>query len=313
MLPEQLAFREAICTDDKEKEAVLVMWLLRRFRWECGADPQEISSSILVAADNNKATSNTGGRIIIFLNAISSVLRLTPLISLLLESPSADQVLAKVKMTQNKGKGGAPDHPGPVVQVLGLHSRMRQKDRLKRVERFRSCENAILIATDVAARGLDVKEVASVLHYQAPRNAETFVHRSGRTARAGRSGESIAVVGPSDHTQWLRLYKAAGIAKERVKDIGSNAFELSAAREAARLAADLEIKVHRLHKVSGDKSWMKKAADEAELMLDDDNDSGDEAAKEKSKLWGIWQQLQVRVRRQPRRLGAGPQGQRRKR
>merc|ERR1712070_176172 len=108
-------------------------------------------------------------------------------------------------------------------------------DRLKRIERFRSSKDAVLICTDVAARGLDVKQVTSVLHFQAPRNPESFVHRSGRTARAGRSGESIAFVAPADHSQWQKLYRASGIDKEGVEKFNGTAFELSAAREAARL------------------------------------------------------------------------------
>lgn len=295
LLPERLALREAICSDDKDREAVLAMWLLRRYRWESANATGTPGSTCPVP----------GGRIVLFVNAISSVLRLTPVISLLLESPSAEQVLARVRMTQ--GKKGR-EVPGLSVYVLGLHSKMRQKERLKKIERFRASKDAILICTDVAARGLDVPEVAAVLHYQAPRGAEVFVHRSGRTARAGRSGESVAFLGPGDAAQWAKLYRSAGINKEKAQDIGTTAFELTAAREAVRLAVDLELKVHKHAKENSDRSWMRRTADEADLMLSDDDDereNGKKAAPRQA-LWGLYQQLQARVRRPPKRLGGGP-------
>merc|ERR1719498_901411 len=114
--------------------------------------------------------------------------------------------------------------------------------------------------------------------------------------------------------QWQKLYRASGIPKERVAKFDANALELSAAREAARLAFGLEIKVHRLHKETSDKSWMRKAAEEAELMMseDEDEDRDRKSGELKSKLKGLWQNLQARVRRPPKHVGAGPAGRRRK-
>lgn len=83
------------------------------------------------------------------------------------------------------------------VKNYALHSKMQQKQRLKSLDRFKkavneieagSKESAILVCTDVAARGLDVPYVSNVLHYQCPFNAEVYVHRCGRTARIGRTG-----------------------------------------------------------------------------------------------------------------------------
>ncbi|KAL9043299.1 MAG: hypothetical protein Q9214_003510 [Letrouitia sp. 1 TL-2023] len=88
-----------------------------------------------------------------------------------------------------------------------LHSRMPQKARLRSIERFsssdsaaalRSSSSSILIATDVAARGLDIPHVARVVHYHLPRSSDTYVHRSGRTARAGRTGESVLLCAPGE-------------------------------------------------------------------------------------------------------------------
>lgn len=90
---------------------------------------------------------------------------------------------------------------------------MAQKARLRAVERFSSNDKSpnasrsgkILIATDVAARGLDIPSVQLVIHYHLPRAADTYVHRSGRTARAGESGSSILICGPEEVTSVRRL------------------------------------------------------------------------------------------------------------
>lgn len=63
---------------------------------------------------------------------------------------------------------------------------------------FKSLPNAILLATDIAARGLDVPSVDHVVHYQIPRTADAYVHRNGRTARAKRSGFSMLMCGPDE-------------------------------------------------------------------------------------------------------------------
>ncbi|KAK5239265.1 ATP-dependent RNA helicase, partial [Cryomyces antarcticus] len=84
------------------------------------------------------------------------------------------------------------------LPVHGLHSQMAQKARLRSVERFTANPGAILIATDVAARGLDIPGVQLVLHYHLPRAADTYVHRSGRTARADASGSSILLCAPEE-------------------------------------------------------------------------------------------------------------------
>eukprot|EP00435_Cladocopium_sp_Y103_P010838 s2036_g2.t2 len=242
-------------------------------------------------------------RIIIFVNAISYVQRLSSVLALLLESPSASKVLSRVQMS-NGGNQGAP--PGLTVDVLDLHSKMRQKDRLKRIERFRKLKDAVLVCTDIAARGLDVPDVSAVIHFQAPRGSEVFVHRSGRTARAGREGQSIAFVAPTDVTHWNKVYRAVGIVKDDIERVETLPEEITAAKEASRLAAELEKKVHQTFKQSNEDSWLKKAAREADLMLDEEDDTR-EVGKSKAPsrvLWGLFQEMQARLRRPPRPSGS---------
>jgi len=304
-LPAQLKLREAICTDEKERETMLTMWMLRRYRWgdqqeEAARTAQSLGQQTLVTPKRS-----AGGRVVVFVNAVSSVHRLASVMAMVLEAPEAQQVLSRVKMTQIKG---GQDTPKTTVHVMGLHSHMRQKDRLKRVERFRSLQHAVLVCTDIAARGLDIPELVAVIHYHCPRSTEVFVHRSGRTARAGRPGESIALMIPGDAGHWGKVYGAAGIKKEALQDIHPTHFEVQAAREACRLAVDLESKVHQTAKKQFEDSWRKKTADEAEIMLSDSEPDPEEvrAKAPKRQLAGLYHQLLARVRRPPKRLGGGP-------
>jgi ATP-dependent RNA helicase DeaD len=75
-----------------------------------------------------------------------------------------------------------------------LHGDLSQQQREAVMHRFRSKQSTILVATDVAARGIDISDITHVIHYQIPDDIENYTHRSGRTARAGKSGVSIAIV-----------------------------------------------------------------------------------------------------------------------
>jgi ATP-dependent RNA helicase DeaD len=82
--------------------------------------------------------------------------------------------------------------------VDAMHGEMTQKERDKVMRQFRQKNFKVLVATDMAARGLDVEDLAFVLHYNLPDQAEFYTHRSGRTARAGKRGISLALVTPQD-------------------------------------------------------------------------------------------------------------------
>lgn len=83
-------------------------------------------------------------------------------------------------------------------KVASMHSDMRQTDRIEALQKFKSGKVRALIATDVASRGLDIPTCNLVLNYDLPRSVTTYVHRVGRTARAGRSGRAISLVGQGD-------------------------------------------------------------------------------------------------------------------
>ncbi|MBX3174401.1 MAG: DEAD/DEAH box helicase [Gemmatimonadaceae bacterium] len=89
-----------------------------------------------------------------------------------------------------------------------LHGGLSQDQRDRVMKRFRAHTSDLLIATDVAARGLDVSHISHVVNYDVPSAAEAYVHRIGRTGRAGRSGTAITLAEPREH-RWLKSFERA--------------------------------------------------------------------------------------------------------
>lgn len=197
-------------------------------------------------------------RTLVFTNSISAARRITP-------------------MLQNLN---LPTHP--------LHSQMAQKARLRSVERFTSAppgKAAILVATDVAARGLDIPGVEMVIHYHVPRAADAYVHRSGRTARARQTGLSVLICAPEEVVPTRRL-----IAKVHSESAGRGAnFFVQTLDVDHKLAGRLKPRVTlakkladtALAKEKGGKEddWMRKAAEDLGVEYDSDE-------LEKAGKWG---------------------------
>ena len=101
-------------------------------------------------------------------------------------------------------------------QCMVLHGDISQGQRERTLKAFRDGEFPCLVATDVAARGLDIPEVDLILQLEPPRDIESYIHRSGRTARAGRSGVSITIYNEFNRENLLRIEKEAKIKISRV-------------------------------------------------------------------------------------------------
>lgn len=197
---------------------------------------------------------NPGRRTLVFTNSIYAVRRLTPL-------------LANLNLT-----------------ALPLHSQMAQKARLRSLERFKASRNAILIATDVAARGLDIKEVDQVLHYHVPRAADTYIHRSGRTARGDRSGTSIMLCAPDEVLPTRRLVGKVHAKRDAKREHFIQTLPLdpkmaSRLKPRVSLAKRLADTVMAKEKAHSDDKWMRNAADE--LGVEYDSEDIEVAAKGK--------------------------------
>jgi len=91
------------------------------------------------------------------------------------------------------------------IKVGALHGDMDQKKRDQVVNRFRKGNLDILIATNVAARGIDIPEITHVVNFDLPQNAEEYVHRIGRTGRAGRDGKAITFVSEWDFERFMQI------------------------------------------------------------------------------------------------------------
>ncbi|XP_047201041.1 ATP-dependent RNA helicase DDX24 [Girardinichthys multiradiatus] len=179
------------------------------------------------------------GRTMVFANSIECIKRLTALLVILDCSP------------------------------LALHANMHQKQRLKNLERFAERQNCVLLTTDVAARGLDIPDVQHVIHYQVPRTSETYVHRSGRTARATKEGLSLLLIGPDDVMNFKKISKTLG------KDEDLSVFPLeNRCMEAIKERVNLARKIEKIEffnsKEKQHDSWFKQAAKALEVDLDDD-------------------------------------------
>src|SRR6185503_16831722 len=94
--------------------------------------------------------------------------------------------------------------------VAALHGDLDQRARMAALDSFRTGEVKLLVASDVAARGLDIPAVSHVLNYDVPHHAEDYVHRIGRTGRAGRTGHAVTLVAPGDEKSLAAIEKLIG-------------------------------------------------------------------------------------------------------
>jgi superfamily II DNA/RNA helicase len=88
-----------------------------------------------------------------------------------------------------------------------IHGNLRQSKRDRVISGFRNGKNRILIATDVAARGLDIPLIQHVINYDLPQVPEDYIHRIGRTGRAGKEGSALTFLAPSDRSMWNSISK----------------------------------------------------------------------------------------------------------
>ncbi|KAL2044721.1 hypothetical protein N7G274_002495 [Stereocaulon virgatum] len=202
-------------------------------------------------------------RTLILTNSINSVRRLTPFLQNL----------------------NLPAH--------ALHSQMPQKARLRSIERFSSLssQHSILIATDVAARGLDILSVELVVHYHLPRAADMYVHRSGRTARAEKSGTSILLCAPEE-VQGVRRLVAKVHARNAIASSSNSESKkfymhtieldtrvLSRLKQRAMLSKKISDASLAKEKKGHEDNWLKAAAEELGVEYDSEEFAAGEGSK----------------------------------
>ncbi|XP_001925444.2 probable ATP-dependent RNA helicase DDX43 [Sus scrofa] len=128
------------------------------------------------------------------------------------------------------------------ISVESLHGNREQGDRERALKNFKTGKVRILIATDLASRGLDVHDVTHVYNYDFPRNIEEYVHRVGRTGRAGRTGVSITLITRSD---WKIAGELIHILERANQSIPEDLVEMAERYKANKLKKEMEKKLGR--------------------------------------------------------------------
>ena len=137
-----------------------------------------------------------------------------------------------------------------------LHAQQQQRQRLKALSRFHEGKCTVLVATDVAARGLHIPDVDMVVQYQLPPTADTYIHRAGRTARAAAAGVCVSVVVPQESERFSHLHVALG--QKTPQQFPVDAKVLWDLRARARLAKRIDELERVTAKASADFKWMQR-------------------------------------------------------
>ena len=133
-----------------------------------------------------------------------------------------DQIAAALEQTKrlcDKVEGALVDLE---VNAAAIHGDLSQAARERALQRFADGRLAVLVATDVAARGIDIDDIGAVVHYDPPGDVKDYLHRSGRTARAGRDGWAVTLVEYNQHTQVRVLQRLLRLPSVKPIEVFSN-------------------------------------------------------------------------------------------
>lgn len=149
------------------------------------------------------------------------------------------------------------------VQAAALSGDVVQKEREKLVDRLRTGFLDVLVATDVAARGLDVERIGLVINYDVPRETDTYVHRIGRTGRAGRAGRALTFVNPKELTRLKRIAKETSSTMTEV--------DLPTPAEVSKLRASRLVEAAITRHEAGRLSVYTKVLDEFKARVEEED------------------------------------------
>ncbi|MEZ4854473.1 DEAD/DEAH box helicase [Flavobacterium sp.] len=107
------------------------------------------------------------------------------------------------------------------IKAIAIHGNKSQNARVRALDEFKNKDVQFLVATDIAARGLDIDQLPTVINFDLPNIPETYVHRIGRTGRAGNEGKSISLCGKDEKAYWQDIVK---LIKSRVKEVNDHPF-----------------------------------------------------------------------------------------
>lgn len=206
-------------------------------------DDKESTLLEFLQALRSTNTDKSFGRILLFANSIDTLRRLSHLLGLCR------------------------------IPCISIHAQMQQRQRLNNLDRFKATRECLLLASDVAARGIDIVGVDRVIHFQLPKNRDTYIHRCGRTARASYTGTSLALISPDER----KLAESCGLIgskneSEIIKYVPDQSSIHNLIIPILKLARSIERTEHSIRSARSEINWAQKMAEECELVLDEDND-----------------------------------------
>ncbi|THH32784.1 hypothetical protein EUX98_g1413 [Antrodiella citrinella] len=163
------------------------------------------------------------GRSLVFLSSIDGIRRLMPLMDLL------------------------------EINAFPLHSQLEQRQRLKNLDRFKNTADSVLLATDIAARGLDIPSVDHVVHYQIPRSADVLL-----------------MCAPDEWRLVKALMNSLGREEQDIPEISMELYLLDKIKARIQLAKQIDNAQHKIKRDNHEKHWLREAADAMELEIDSD-------------------------------------------
>lgn len=135
--------------------------------------------------------------------------RKVPLLRMLLDDQMMTSVLVFAR-TKHRADRVARQLKEAGVDAAAIHGDRSQSQRVRALEGFRRGDHRVLVATDIAARGIDVEGVSHVVNLDVPHEAETYIHRVGRTARAQARGEALSLIAPEEEDDFAQIEKLLG-------------------------------------------------------------------------------------------------------
>ncbi|EAN78372.1 ATP-dependent DEAD/H RNA helicase, putative [Trypanosoma equiperdum] len=171
------------------------------------------------------------------------------------------------------------------IPVAGLHASLQQRQRLKFIDKFRKGEKRVLVATDIASRGLDVEGVRYVVHFQVPRSTDAYIHRCGRTARCGGTGLSLLMVNAQEHVSFTKLMGSLGRSTGDLEVFALQPTIVHQLHAHLKVALQIDKLQKEIDKSRANNNWARRMSREADVDVDDliDDDADTEnKAKEKA-------------------------------
>ena len=160
-----------------------------------------------------------------------------------------------------------------------LHSKMSQNIRMKNYDKFKNNKNAILFCTDIGARGLDIPFVDLVIHYHIPLKTETFIHRSGRTARANNNGKVTSLISEKEFNLYKNIIIDLYYKLFSIKTIDLN--QIEKIKSLFEFAKKIERDNYKIQKENKEKQWYDINAKKLDIIYDDYNENEEENVERK--------------------------------